>query len=245
MEFTEEKINHGIESINVHNETTLHSQLKSYFMEDGCVTEARHGRYIIDVIKDDLLIEIQTRNFSSIRKKIENLILSDKVLLVYPIIEEKIIVKIDKSGHLEYERKSPKKGKPIDVFNELIRIPSLVNEGNFSMMLMMIHVKEFRKDDGKGSWRRKGVSLIDTELTCVEREINLKDKSDFMKLVYGHAGKSTENASFFKEFNSKTLAKKLGINASLSRKILYSLKHMGAISECGKIGNLILYKVLE
>ncbi len=62
-------------------EQTLHEQLKEYYaMETGDV-ESPLGNYRVDVVRGDLLIEIQTRSFSSIRDKLGKLVRNHHVRL--------------------------------------------------------------------------------------------------------------------------------------------------------------------
>ena len=47
--------------------------------------------------------------------------------LVYPIAEVKWIVHVSKRGEFVRKRKSPKKGKTIDLFVEMVHLAELVN----------------------------------------------------------------------------------------------------------------------
>ena len=144
-------------SIGTLRESSFHSALKHWYKEPGDKIEESIDNYIIDIVRDDLLIEIQTRNFSSIRKKLEKLTESYKVRLVYPIVRDKIIVKMDARGNKVINmRTSPNHGTYYDIFEELIRIPHLVPKMNFTIEVVLVQIKEFRKNDGKGSRRRRG-----------------------------------------------------------------------------------------
>jgi hypothetical protein len=61
-------------------------------------------------------------------------------------------------------RKSPRRGKLEDLFLELVRIPHLINHPNLTLEVLLIREEEIRHADGKGSWRRRGVSIIDHRL---------------------------------------------------------------------------------
>ncbi len=58
--------------INVYNEGPLHAAIKAYIAQPGDVFETEVDGYIIDVQRGDLLIEVQTRNFSALRVKLRN-----------------------------------------------------------------------------------------------------------------------------------------------------------------------------
>ena len=49
------------------HENSLHLALKDHFSGDSSQQEAWVDGYCIDVVQDDLLIEVQTRSFSSIK----------------------------------------------------------------------------------------------------------------------------------------------------------------------------------
>ncbi|MCD4656504.1 MAG: hypothetical protein K8S87_03060, partial [Planctomycetes bacterium] len=102
------------------NERSLHAQLKDLLATADDKCEVKVGRYFIDIVRDDLLIEIQTGNFSGIRRKLGNLLETQRVRLVYPIAQEKIIRKFDVGGRELSVRKSPKHCGIYDLFTELV-----------------------------------------------------------------------------------------------------------------------------
>ncbi len=71
------------------NEKPLHESLKSWYARPGDLFEVPVDDFIVDIVRDGLLVEIQTRNFSSIRRKLEELVAHHSVRLVYPISREK------------------------------------------------------------------------------------------------------------------------------------------------------------
>ena len=87
------------------NESSLHSAIKEWYSLPSDKFEVKIGQYVADIVRGDLIVEIQTMNFSAIRKKLENLVQKHKVRLVYPIAERKCIVHIDKSGKVVSRRK--------------------------------------------------------------------------------------------------------------------------------------------
>jgi len=56
-------------------EYSLHSEIKTWYSisKDDREIKVKDG-FIIDVIRDNLFIEIQTKNFSAIKKKLNKLI---------------------------------------------------------------------------------------------------------------------------------------------------------------------------
>ena len=60
--------------INTMQEKSLHAALKAWYARPGDRFEVEIGGYVIDLVQDGLLIEIQTGNFSSIRNKLNALL---------------------------------------------------------------------------------------------------------------------------------------------------------------------------
>jgi hypothetical protein len=197
--------------------------------------EARVENYIIDIVRNDLLIEIQTRNFSAIKRKLRSLIGDYSVRLVYPIAERKWIVRVARSnGEMLSRRRSPKRGKLPDLFDELVWIPHLAGEDNFSMEVLMIEEEEIRCADGKGSWRRRGVSIKDRKLLDVVERVRFVEREDFLRFL---------PSDLDQPFTNKSLAREIGVLVRQSRRITYCLKKMGAIREVGKRRNELLFEV--
>ena len=214
-------------------EYSLHSEIKDWYMLSGDELEAKVEDFIIDIIRGKLLIEIQTGNFSAIKRKLVKLLLNNKVRLVYPVTELKWIVHISKSGEFIRRRKSPKKGKLTDLFYELVHMPTLIKNSNFSLEVLIIEEEEVRCKDGRGSWRRRGISVKDRKLLNVFDRIIFKNNQDFLKFLPNELDEY---------FTNKVLALKMGISIVLAQKITYCLRKMGVISIAGKKSNELMFK---
>lgn len=216
-------------------EYSLHSEIKDWYMVSGDELEVKVEDFIVDVLRGKLLIEIQTGNFSAIKKKLIKLLRNNnQVRLVYPIAKLKWIVHVSRSGEFVRRRKSPKKGKLTDLFYELVYAPSLIKDRNFSLEVLLIEEEEVRCNDGRGSWRRRGVSVKDRKLLNVFDRIVFEDSQDFLEFL----PKELDG-----QFTNKVLASKLGISVRLAQKITYCLRKMGAISVAGKKRKELLFQV--
>ncbi len=215
-------------------EYSLHSEIKDWYMVSGDELEVKVDGFIVDILRDKLLIEIQTRNFSAIKKKLIKLLYNNQVRLVYPIAKLKWIVHVSRSGEFVRRRKSPKKGKLIDLFYELVHTPNLIRDKNFSLEVLLIEEEELRCNDGRGSWRRRGVSVKDRKLLKVFNRIVFENSRDFLGFLPKDVGGP---------FTNKLLALKLGVSIRLAQKISYCLRKMGAISIAGKKGKELLFQV--
>ena len=214
-------------------ETSLHAALKRWYARPGDRLEAQVDGFFIDVLREDLLIEIQTGSFSAIKPKLIRLIERYPVRLVHPIPLEKWIVRLDSSGEKQRSRrKSPKRGGPTDVFYELVRISDLVTSANFSVEILLTREEEIWRDDGRGSWRRRYWSIVDRRLLeVVDRRI-LANPLDFQELL---------PADLPAAFTTADLAKHMKIRRSLAGKMAYCLRVMGAVELVGKRGKAHMY----
>lgn len=217
------------------NERSLHSSIKKWYSLPGDEFEARVDGYIIDIVRGDLLIEIQTGGFASIRDKLGCLITRHPVLLIHPIPAEKWIVRVAASGdEIVSRRKSPKRGKLADLFDELVRIPDLIKDENLAIEVMMTREEEIRCADGKGSWRRKGVSIRDRKLLEIVEVVRFANGEDFLGLL---------PRDLQQPFSNRGLADAMGISVHRSRRMTYCLRKMGVVRQVGKVGNELLFAI--
>jgi len=214
------------------NENSLHSAIKELYSIPNDRFEVRIDGFIIDILRGDLLIEVQTKSFHAIKRKLSNLVESHKVRLVYPIPERKWIVSFAESGELVTRRKSPRKGRLADLFYELVSIPDLVAKEDFSLEVLMIEEEEIRCSDGKGSWRRKGASIKDRRLIEVVYRVLFENKADFLTFL---------PSDLKRPFTNRSLADQTGVSINLTRKMTYCLRKMGAIKKVGKNGRELIF----
>ncbi|PVY40245.1 hypothetical protein [Pontibacter virosus] len=220
--------------IGMRNERSLHAALKQWYAQPGDCFEVPVGGFVIDLVRGEQLVEIQTRNFTAIRQKLQTLVQQHRVHMLHPITFEKWIVQIDKSGGTTLSRrKSTTKGALTDLFEELVRLPELMNHDNFSIEFPLIQEEEVRCKDGKGSKRRKRESLKDRRLVSVVSSRVFSKSTDFLEFL---------PPSLVQPFSNKCLAQATGLPMHRCRQITYCLRKMDAIVVVGKRGNELLYE---
>ena len=68
------------------NEGSLHADLKQHYLEPGDVSEAPLNGFVVDLLrtqnKQNIIIEIQTTSFASMRKKLNALLDTYKIIIV-------------------------------------------------------------------------------------------------------------------------------------------------------------------
>jgi hypothetical protein len=215
------------------NEFSLHSEIKKVYSLPGDQIEAKVGNYIVDILRENLVIEVQTKNFSALKEKLQVLTKKHKVRLVYPLPEKKWITHVTKD-HIELnKRKSPRKGKLTDLFRELVMIPNMIGEENFSLEVLFIDEEEVRCEDGKGSWRRRGVSIKERKLLKVNDRILFQTKADYLKIL-------PEDLN--EVFTNKELAHLAKISVRTARQITYCLRKSNVILLAGKNGRSLAFQ---
>jgi hypothetical protein len=180
---------------------------------------------------------VQTGSFGPLKDKVKELAASGSVRIIHPIAVKKIIEVYkpgDPFGTLLYRRKSPLKGSPWDIFDALLSAPLLPLIKGLSIEVVLVDILEKRVKDGKGSWRRKGISLYDKELAACHESVLFKKPADYLRFI---PFKKKE------EFTSSILAEREGINANTARKALYVLTKMGVVKRKGKNGKAWVYAV--
>ena len=213
-------------------ETSLHDAVKRWYAQPGDRLEAWVDGYLVDVVRGDMLIEIQTGNFSAIKTKLENLVQRHPVRLVHPIPQMKWIVRLNRQGERISRRRSPRRGRVEDLFLELVYIPHLMEEPNFSLEALMVHSEEELIDDGRGSWKRRRWSVHDRRLLDVVERTTFSAPADFRKLL---------PEALPEEFTTRELAEVLKMRASIAQKMTYCLRHMDVLDTIGKRGRARLY----
>jgi hypothetical protein len=225
-----------VTGIGLLNEKPLHASLKQWYAQPGDRLEVPVDGFVIDIVRDDLLIEIQTRNFASINAKLCKLTRSYEVRLVYPVIQEKWIIRTaaGKRG-ITVRRKSPKRGRLEDLFWELVSIPQLLSHPNFSLEVLMITAEEVRRYDGKRRWRSKGWVIEGRRLLDVLDRRVFGASADWLAFV----------PNGLQSFTTKDLATLANTRRDLAQKMAYCLRQARMIDLIGKQGRANLYRVAD
>lgn len=230
---TDEKTPPAANGVGVLNEKPLHASLKAWYAQPGDRFEVPIDGSVIDIVRGELLIEIQTRSFSALRRKLDRLVAAHPVRLVYPIAAEKWIVRLaDDGAAVLGRRKSPQRGAPVDLFREFVSIPHLLAHPNFSLEVLLIGEEEVRQRGAARNWRRRGWGTTERRLLEVLDRRLFAAPADLAALI---------PASLAEPFTTAGLAAAIGRPRGLAQKMAYCLRVAGVISEAGKQGNAVQY----
>jgi hypothetical protein len=214
-------------------ESSLHRDLKRIYADREAPVEAKLGRYRIDVAAEDQLIEIQASSLSAIREKVRELCRSHRVLVVKPIPQRKYIVKRDPGRPNGIRRRlSPKRGRLLDIFDDLVHFAREFADPNLTLEVLLTEEEELRVDKPTPRWRRRNYRLLDRVLLRIVEIHRFAAPADFRRIL---------PSDLRRPFTTASLAAAMDEPVWLTRRIAYSLRHMGAISPVGKQGNMIRY----
>jgi hypothetical protein len=211
-------------------ESQLHAALKAWYSGPGDYLETPVDGYVVDILRGQAVIEIQTQHFSAIRTKLERLLETRPVRLVYPIALERWIVRLaDDHQTLLGRRKSPRRGCAAQVFNELVSFPTLLAHPNLTLEILLIREEEVRcprTAPGRGRWR-KDWRVSDRRLLEVASSQVLGGPADCVALL---------PPSLARPFTNSDLARAMRQPHRLASKMTYCLHRMGALVVAGKHG---------
>ena len=179
--------------INTLNESQLHKALKTFYaVQFSAQQEVQVERWICDLVcPDGGIVEIQTRNVSSLKEKIAGLLkLGRSVTIVHPIIKEKIIETCAADGTLVSRRKSPKKESLYSQLKEFTGLKDFLLDKKLTVICPEITIEEKRivcekpeqsknkRRRFKKNWQKDGKALL-----TIGTSWKLNGKKDWLGLL--------------------------------------------------------------
>ena len=217
-------------------EGSLHAALKARYaasIADARVESAVDG-FVVDVAGPNEVVEIQTGSFGSASRKLERLVASHRVVLVYPIPIEKWLVRVDADGRVLGRRRSPKRGLALDLFDELVHIPGLVAHPDFRIELPLTCEEEIRGPIPDGAryryprtWRR-----LDRRLLEVTETRRIDTPADLACLL---------PVGLPEPFTTADIVAATGRSKRLAGRAVYCLERSGAIARLPRRGRFVAY----
>ncbi|WP_259633477.1 hypothetical protein [Stieleria sedimenti] len=210
--------------------------MKLHYACDASQTEVVVGRYRIDAVRNDELIEVQCASLSAIKSKINALLHRHPVRVVKPIIlRTRIAKKKNARGKVTSRRMSPKRGDTLDLFEDLIYFTRVFPHPNLILELALLHVEQTRVPSRRHRRRwRKDYRVADVSLEQIESTLELRSAEDLFELV--GLDRQTES------FTTEDIARVTGRPRWFAQKIAYVLKHTQAIEPIGRNRSGILYR---
>ncbi len=218
-------------------ERSLHQQLKRFYADDDSCTEVVMGRYRIDAVRDDELIEVQCASLAAIRDKCQSLLKRHRLRIVKPVISRTRITKIKKEGgKVTSSRMSPKRGSMLDLFEELIYFTRVFPNPNLVLEVPLVQVEEIRMPRKKKRRRRwhKEYQVYDVRLEAIDQTWDFYQANDLLRILDWQGRPD--------EFNTADIASAIDRPRWVAQQIAYVLRKMGAIESVGRTKSGVIYE---
>lgn len=215
-------------------EKPLHAALKRWYAAPGDRVEEAVDGFVIDLVRGDLLIEVQTRGFSSMKQKVGALLeLGHRIRIVHPIARDRWILRIDGDGQILSRRRSPRHGELPDVAAALVSFPDLLVDPSLEVEVLITLEEELRRHTPGKAWRRKGWTVVERRLIDVVDSSLLRNPGDLRGLL---------PEGLPDPFTTADLADCLRRPRRTAQQLAYCLRRCGAIVAVGKQGNTVEYR---
>ena len=224
------------EGIGTLGEKTLHNVCKRYFEPDTARHEARVGRYVADVLREDgSIVEVQTHGFFRLRGKLQSFLSEHRVTVVYPVAERTWVRWIDpQTGVSQPRKRSPRIGRAQDIADELYALRDLLGHPNLHFRVLLLEVEEARLLDGYGPNRRARATKRDRWPLDLRGESALGGADGFAALL---------PEGLPERFTSADAAACAHIPAARARTLLNVLAATGNVIRAGREGRRYVYSL--
>lgn len=224
----------GQNGIGTLREKTIHSVLKYYYAPDASYHEVKIGSYVADICVDGEIFEVQTRNFNTMRGKLEYFLQDHDVTIIYPVAHTKWLLWLDmETGELSSRRKSPKTGTIYQIIPELYKIKMFISNPRLHFIISLIDVEETRCLNGWSKNKKRGSTRMDGIPVDIFDEIRIDTFSDYTVFFPD---------TLPEQFTSKDLGKAARIPQGSAATLLNVLLETKIIDRVGKTGNSYIYQ---
>jgi hypothetical protein len=153
--------------------------------------------------------------------------------LVYPLaIEKRLVVYDAEQRKILRERMSPRRRAFPNVFKELVGLSRLLANDNLELHVLLTREQEVRRADGRGSWRRKGITIVDRRLVEITEQIRFRNTADYLTVLPDNCPEL---------FTNRELANLMGLPIRTAAQLTYCLRGAGALSLKGRRGREYLF----
>lgn len=232
-----EKGLHG--SVGTQNEKLIHAALKNYYAAFSDEQEIKIGGYFADVVCEDGIFEIQTRQLYKLKNKLEAFLEHTRVTVVYPVPCSFGTIYIDEeSGEIIKQVPQRKINSLVNTFAELYSIKELLTNDNLRIILARLKIQKRVYFSGEMPNMRSRAARKQCRIEKIPLEfcdeIVLESKSDYARFLPDNLPE---------EFTKKEFAAAAKETSSSLRPEV--LREVGLIEKCGKRGRSFLYKRSE
>ncbi|NOX28472.1 MAG: hypothetical protein GXP35_00240 [Actinobacteria bacterium] len=155
--------------------------------------------------------------------------LSDhEVLIVHPIAVESHLVRKGMA-----DRKSPKKGKLVDIFEQLVSVPTLLDHPNLTIDVVLTVEEKVKVEDPTMRRRRGGWRTVDRRLREIRGIHRLSAPADLDDFV-------PQDLPLV--FTTTDMASSGVISLEVAQRIAYCMRSLGRFEMVGRSGRSYQYR---
>ena len=228
-----EKYHNEYASIGEYQEKAIHFILKNYFENDNEKMEVKLDGMVMDIVNEEGIIEIQTKNFDRLRNKLDKFLDNNSFTIIYPLIKSKKITWLNSKNAADYNRKSPINMNIFNSFKELYKIKKYLKHKNLHFCFLFLNIIEFKHLDGYGKDKKKKASSFNKLPIDIDEIKYIDNYQEFESIFDGN-----EN-----EFTSKELSKMKKIKLKDAQVALNVLNYLEIVERIGKSERSYIYKV--
>jgi hypothetical protein len=219
-------------------EGPLHAAVKDLLAAPGDRAEVRVEGFVIDLVRrDGELVEIQTGGFSPLGRKLDALLDTHRMRIVFPVPSQRRIIRIDDHGEVLSARKSPLRGTALDVFDRLVSFPSLIAHPNLVVQVLLCQEDHVRAPEaGRSRSGRRRRDPGERRLVEVLDAVTLDSPAACGALLPATLGAAAE------PFTTRELAAALRVRMILAQRIAYCLRAMEVLEDAGRRGRAPLHR---
>ncbi len=213
--------------------TTLHEQLKEYYVPDKSAHEVDLDGFRIDAVDGSgRLIEVQCASLAAIRDKIKVLCDRHQITVVRPLARRKVLLKKKRqNGKVVSRRCSPVHETLPWIFLELVHFIGPFPHPHLTLDILLTEQEEVRVPPKRRTWRRR-YRVLDRSLIRVEKTVSVRTADDLWQQL---------DLELPDRFTTADLARAGHMPRWLAQKAAWCFRRMQRIHPVGKQGNSIVY----
>ncbi|MGY9072501.1 MAG: hypothetical protein ACKVHU_06100 [Acidimicrobiales bacterium] len=201
--------------------------MKEWISQPGDRFEVPLGRFVIDVVRDGLLIEVQTGSIAAMGRKLDRLLEDHRIRIVHPLAATRWLEQPGKK-----RRRSPKKNTLWNVFDQLVSIPTLLDHPNLELLVVMVEETEVRSGSDMVRRGRRG-RVIDRRLERVIDSHLFASQDDLVAMI---------PAGLPQPWTTADLATHAKIRRDMAQKFAYVLRTACLVEEVERTKAGIQYR---
>ena len=219
--------------IGTYREKKLHVILKRYFEDDPAFHEIPAKGFIADILRGDVITEIETAGFSGLGVKLAAYLPEYRVRLVHPLAGKKYVSWIDpETREISSRNRSPKKEGAYDLLFEMVRILPYAADPGLTVLGPVMEMEEYRLADGWGRGGKRGSHRFERIPADLIDIIELCSDDDYRRYIPD---------CLPDVFTVKAFSEAARIDNGRARAVMKVMERRGVLVQLGKEGRAVTW----